>query len=112
MEAKELEKRAQELNQFLTDLGVSLLWFLKIVEADRLTERELEDLEYLDDRIQSHLEDQGVEETNTIMYEDDLPKMSDIEYAEWFRTSKVDGVRVGRTFICVGAKLINLLERE
>lgn len=112
METKELERKAQELNQFLTDQGVSLLWFLKIVELDSITDKELEDLEYLRERIQIYLEAQGIEKIDTIMYEDNLPKMTDIEYAEWFRTSRVDSVRVGRTFICVGSKLINLLDRE
>ena len=30
-----------------------------------------------------------------VVYEDELPPMSDAEYSEWFATSFVDGVRMG-----------------
>lgn len=35
-----------------------------------------------------------------LVYEDELPEMTEQEYAEWFKESKiVDGVRMGPPFI-------------
>jgi hypothetical protein len=107
-----ITKRAGELSHFLTIWGVSEKWFIMVMQIDQIKEKELGDIRYLDDRIQNHLEVQGVE-IEEIVHEEDLPVMSDVEYTEWIRTSKVvKGERVGKSYICIADKLINLFERK
>lgn len=39
----------------------------------------------------------GLKVQESLMYEDELPEMTDDEYSDWYKTSQiVDGVRMGR----------------
>lgn len=99
-----------ESKGLLTTYGISRQWFIKYAQVDRLTNRELKDLGYLEDRITTHLEDL-VTDYQRVMYEDQLPELSKQDYDEWFKTSTVDGVRVGKSYICIGETIIDLLEK-
>lgn len=104
-----ITKKAAELKDFLTSHGVSEKWFIMVMQIDQIKEDELEDRDYLVNRIENHLDVQGVDMEEKV-HEDNLPAITDVEYTEWFKTSRIeDGVRVGFSYICIADKLIDLL---